>query len=62
MFGYGCGYGCGCGYGSRKSCAGLMVASFGAGLIAAHLIPYSVIAVIAATALIVAGIIICRNC
>lgn len=58
MFGCGCGYKCG----GRNSCAGLMIASFGAGLVAAHLIPYSVIAIIAATALIIAGIIICKNC
>lgn len=58
MFGCGCGYGCK----GRSGYAGLMIASFGVGLLAAHLIPYSVIAIIAATALIVAGIIICKNC
>lgn len=44
-----------------NNCAGLMVASFGAGLTAAHLIPYSVIIVIVAAALVVMGVIICKN-
>lgn len=60
MFGCGCGGGFRCA--GRNSCTGLAIASFGAGLLAAHLIPYSVIAVIAAAALILAGIIICKNC
>ena len=48
-----------CGY--KNECAGAMAASFGLGLIAAHIIPYSVIIVIAAVALIIMGVIICRH-
>ncbi|MCR5483998.1 MAG: hypothetical protein K6F09_00230 [Clostridiales bacterium] len=45
----------------RGECAGLMMASFGAGLIAARLIPYSVVIIIVAAVLIVTGIVLYNN-
>jgi len=38
-----------------------MVASFGAGLIAARIMPYSLIIIVAAAALIVMGLLICKK-